>query len=94
MAEKQKDTGLDAQAAAGALGQIFARDITTAVVICGHCGREQAFAELPLYGGGMGIILRCRGCDEILVRSVETPREIMLEMRGLRTLLFPLDGRV
>ena len=95
MAEKQKDTGSMPRLPPGALGQIFARDITTAVVICG--GTAVANKRSPSCRStvaGLGIILRCRGWIVILVRFVETPREIMLEMRGLRTLLFPLDGRV
>jgi Family of unknown function (DUF6510) len=82
------DTALDAQAAAGDLSLIFAFDVTTAVAVCDGCGREGPFAELRLYGGGMGAVIRCPGCDAILLRVVTTPRGTWLDMHGLRRLAF------
>jgi Family of unknown function (DUF6510) len=81
---------LDAQAAAGALSQIFSRDVTTASAICAGCGRSGPFAELRLYGGGshMGYVMRCPGCDAVLMRLAATPGGLWLEMQGLRSLTF------
>jgi hypothetical protein len=79
---------LDAQAAAGALSQIFCRDVTTATAICSGCGRTGAFAELRLYGGQMGFVMRCPGCDLVLMRLARTPQGLWLEMQGLRSLTF------
>lgn len=78
----------DAQAAAGALAQIFCRDVTTAVALCGGCGREGPFAELGRYGGAMGVIIRCPGCDAVLMRTVTTPHGVWFEMQNLRSLRF------
>jgi Family of unknown function (DUF6510) len=79
---------LDAQAVAGALSQIFARDVTTATAICAGCTRTGAFAELRLYGGHMGYVMRCPGCDAVLMRLAATPQGLWLEMQGLRSLTF------
>lgn len=81
-------TALDAQAAAGALSEIFCRDVTTATAICSSCGRTGAFAELRLYGGQIGFVMRCPGCDAVLMRLATTPQGLWLEMQGLRSLTF------
>lgn len=88
MAAGQIEPVLDAQAAAGALSEIFCRDVTTARAICAGCGRAGAFAELRLYGGQMGFVMRCPGCDSVLMRLATTPQGYWLEMQGLRSLTF------
>ena len=88
MTAEQVEPVLDAQAAAGALSQIFCRDVTTASAICAGCGRTGAFAELRLYGGQMGFVMRCPGCDSVLMRLAATPHGLWLEIQGLRSLTF------
>ena len=56
------------QAAAGALSEIFCRDVTTASATCAGCGHHGSFAELQLYGGHMGLVIRCPGCEQVLIR--------------------------
>ena len=53
---------LDGNAAAGLLSELFAVDVTTAVLTCGGCGAVAALAEAKVYGG-MGVVFRCAGCD-------------------------------
>ena len=79
----------DAQGAAGLLSQIFSRDVTVAAAICGGCGREGPFAELLRYGGVMGCVLRCPGCDAILLRLTTTAYGVRFEMQGMRGVYFP-----
>jgi hypothetical protein len=76
------DTALDGNAAAGRLADIFAVDITGAMVTCEGCGRESALATLALYGGAVGLVLRCRGCDAVNLRLSNTGRTIHLDLRG------------
>jgi hypothetical protein len=78
----------DAQAAAGALAEIFCRDVTTAIAVCAGCGRIGPFAELRLYGAPMAFVMRCAGCDAVLMRLATTPHGKWLEMQGLRSLRF------
>jgi uncharacterized protein DUF6510 len=54
---------LDGNAAAGRLMDVFAFDMTSATVMCEGCGRESALATLALYGGTVGLVLRCPSCD-------------------------------
>jgi DNA-directed RNA polymerase subunit RPC12/RpoP len=84
-----RNQGLDSQAAAGALLAVFAGDVTTASAVCAGCGREGPFAEMRLYGGEIGVVIRCPECDHLLLRLVETPRGAWLEMQGVRRLMFP-----
>lgn len=93
-ADMGRHGGLDAQAVAGVLRAVFARDVTAASAVCAGCGREGAFAEMRLYGGGTGAVIRCPACEHLLLRLVETPRGMWLEMQGVRRLTIPTDNRL
>ena len=73
---------LDGNAAAGSLADLFSVEMTRAVVVCGSCGREGALAELMLYGGAAGVVLRCPGCDHVNLRLLNTGAAINLDLRG------------
>jgi hypothetical protein len=86
--ETSKERALDAQSAAGGLAQIFVLDVTTATGVCAGCGHTGPFAQLHLYGGAVGTVIRCPDCDNVLMRTVTTPQGTWLEMQGLRHLTF------
>ena len=73
---------LDGNAAAGRLRDLFADDMTDAIVKCESCERESALATLVLYGGAVGVVLRCPGCDAVNLRMSNTGRSIHLDLRG------------
>ena len=73
---------LDGNAAAGRLLDVFAVDMTAATVMCEGCGRESALALLALYGGAVGLVLRCPSCDAVNLRLSNTGRSIHLDLRG------------
>jgi hypothetical protein len=77
---------LDGNAAAGLLREVFAVEMTVATAVCEGCGREAAVAELTLYGGALGAVLRCPGCDLAMVRLAATPAGHRLDMRGVALL--------
>jgi hypothetical protein len=77
---------LDGNAAAGPLRQVFAVDLTTAVGRCAGCGRTAVLAEAHLYGRAPGLVLRCSGCDGVLLRMVTAPDRAWLDLQGLTTL--------
>ncbi|WP_088348577.1 MULTISPECIES: DUF6510 family protein [Rhodomicrobium] len=79
---------LDGNAAAGLLGEMFWRDMTTATGICAGCGSEGPFAEARLFASAMGSVLRCPHCDNVLLRAARTPRGVWLDMQGFRSLTF------
>jgi hypothetical protein len=74
---------LDGNAAAGPLADIFAREITTALVTCASCGNSGPLGAAMLYGEAMGQIVRCAACEAVLLRCAETPAGVRLDMRGV-----------
>jgi hypothetical protein len=73
---------LDGNAAAGRLGQLFAFDVTLATITCGGCARQGPLAELRLYGRDAALVLRCRYCDAVNVRLLESGAAINLDLSG------------
>lgn len=82
-------TYLDGNAAAGALSQVFAMDVTSAITRCDGCGQTGVFAEARLYVDAPGMVARCHGCDNVLLRVVTTPTDTYLDLRGLTYLRVP-----
>ena len=79
-------THLDGNVAAGPLGEIFAREVTTAIATCASCGNSGPLGSAIVYGETMGTIVRCVACDQVLLRFAETPRGVRLDMRGIEVL--------
>jgi hypothetical protein len=79
---------VDGNALAGELGDLFV-DVTVAVGICAHCGREAQLADTRVYLRAPGVVVRCRGCDEVLLTLVTAPHGRRLVLRGLAQLTFP-----
>jgi hypothetical protein len=73
---------LDGNAAAGPLAALFAAEPTTIIITCGGCGRDGALATLKLYGGGVGLVLRCPACDTANVRFADTGTRVTVDLRG------------
>jgi hypothetical protein len=83
-------TGLDGNAMAGDLREIFAVDVTSADFVCVGCGHRAAVATLRLWGPAPGTVARCPGCDDVVLRLVRTPDRIILDARGAVRLELPL----
>ncbi|MFK4085682.1 DUF6510 family protein [Kribbella sp. NPDC020789] len=80
---------LDGNAAAGALSEVFAVDVTAAIARCDGCGKTGVFADTRLYLNAPGMVVRCPGCDHVLLRVVSTPTETYVDLRGLTYLRLP-----
>lgn len=74
---------LDGNAAAGALWELFRIDVIAAIGRCNHCGNVRAFGEASVYADGPGIVVRCKSCEGVLLRLVETPTQYWLDLSGL-----------
>jgi hypothetical protein len=74
---------LDGNAAAGELSKIFAVDITAAEGQCAHCGATKRFAEARLYMQCPGVVARCAGCEQVLLRLVNVRDRVFLDIRGM-----------
>jgi Family of unknown function (DUF6510) len=81
---------LDGNDMAGALSEIFAVDVSSATSPCPSCRRVNVVAELRVYGGPQapGLVARCGGCDEVVLRLVCGPNDAWLDLRA--TLRIPL----
>jgi len=81
---------LDGNAAAGPLSEVFAVDLTTAVAGCDRCGAVAAVAAARVYADAPGMVVRCASCEAVLLRVVEAPERMWLEMRGIAFLQVPV----
>jgi Family of unknown function (DUF6510) len=79
---------LDGNAAAGDLARIFAADMTQVTGPCLGCGQQVVVAEAHAFLGGPGWVLRCPGCDSVLLRVVNSGERAWLETSGLGYLEF------
>ena len=77
---------LDGNAAGGVLGHIFAFEMTTAEVICAHCGRVEPIGAAMVYMTAMGTIIRCGGCGEAMIRIAHGPQCFWIDFSGTRLL--------
>lgn len=82
---------VDGNAIAGDLGAIFAGDLSMAVATCDGCGATGPVATVMVYEG-MGEVLRCPGCDTVLLRLIRARGETHLDMRGVRLLRWQSAG--
>jgi hypothetical protein len=79
---------LDGNAAAGALGEVFAFEATTAEYACEGCGRAGRLGEAMVYEvRGLGTIVRCPGCDNALIRLAHVRERLLVDLRGTRYLM-------
>jgi hypothetical protein len=86
---RDADLPLDGNAAAGLLRDVFACEMTIAVITCGGCGASAPVGAVRVFGGAMGAIFRCASCDTAVVRLARTPRGTWLDLRGARSIVVP-----
>jgi uncharacterized C2H2 Zn-finger protein len=81
---------LDGNAAAGALGEVFSFEVTTAYYACEGCGRvDQIGAAMVYEVRDLGTIVRCPGCDNTLIRLAHDRGRHLVDLRGIRYLQVP-----
>ncbi len=86
------DSTLDGNVMAGALREIFAVDVTTAMTRCAGCGRSAAVATLTVYADGPGMVARCPDCTDVVLRIVRGPDRAWLDLRGTVNLELSIPG--
>ena len=77
---------LDGNAAAGVLRDIFVADVTSAQCACAGCGLVESLGGERAYMHAPGIVVRCRGCDSVLIVVVEGRGRYWLSLQGLRSI--------
>lgn len=77
---------LDGNVLAGPILDVFAFEPTTTQGQCHSCADIATLGQALVYGHPMGVIARCRNCDNVLMVIVERDGQKSLNMRGLRWL--------
>jgi ribosomal protein S27E len=83
-----EESRLDGNAAAGLLSELFTPEATTAEVRCAGCGRTGAVGAAEVYADAPGMVLRCPGCDAVLMRFARIRGRLVADLRGVGTLTF------
>src|SRR5436309_5987589 len=78
---------VDGNAAAGMLSEIFAPDLTAGRAKCAGCGVTRTIGTLHVYSHGMGMIVRCPGCDGVILRVTKTPTHLWMDARGAMSIV-------
>jgi uncharacterized protein DUF6510 len=78
---------VDGNAAAGILSELFVPDLTVARAKCAGCGTTRTIAALLVYAHGMGTVVRCPGCDHVVLRVVRTPTHVWLDATGATSIV-------
>lgn len=84
-----EDAFLDGNVLAGPLTALFRLDVTAAVLTCVGCGRPGRLAALRVYDAGPGLVARCPGCDDVVLRYTLTPSGHWFDLRGAVSLYIP-----
>ena len=83
---------VDGNAAAGVLSELFATDMTAARAKCAGCGATQTIGALIVYAHGMGTVVRCPGCDRVVLRVARTPTHVWLDATGATSIAISREG--
>lgn len=77
---------LDGNTAGGVLHEIFPFEMTTVEATCNNCSSTGAIGMLAAYVHGMGTVVRCPSCDNVLIRVVHAKGRYWLDMSGVQVL--------
>jgi Family of unknown function (DUF6510) len=79
---KTEDMRLDGNALAGMLSEMLSVDATTIVVRCAKCGAEGALGAAVVYLNCPGAVVRCSGCDAVLMRFAHIRGHLVADLHG------------
>jgi hypothetical protein len=83
----------DGTALAGHLDDLFRVDLSTATARCKACGRTAPMTEAQVFDHAPGVVARCPGCGQVLLRLVQGPGRAWLDLRGLTYLQLPVPDQ-
>ena len=79
----EADLRLDGNHVAGLLAEVFQFDMTLEWCGCAACGARNQLGALQVYAHGMGAVLCCPGCGQILLRVARGGGRWWLDLRGM-----------
>ena len=80
--DRNRELMLDGNGVAGMLYEIFGVEMTASPTECASCGREGDMGTLLAFTHAPGVVLRCPGFEQVMLRIVRTPTAIYLDARG------------
>lgn len=83
---------VDGNAAAGILSELFVPDLTSARAKCAGCGTTHTIGALMVYAHGMGTVVRCPGCDRVVLRVARTPTHVWLDASGATSIVITRES--
>jgi NAD(P)H-flavin reductase len=83
---RRVDEAMLAEVAWPAADKVFGTEMTTATGLCGTCGAISQVAELAVYLRGLGTVVRCRSCDNVLMVFVQVRGVTCVNLEGLASL--------
>jgi hypothetical protein len=86
------DLKLDGNAIGGLLGEVFVGELTVARSTCASCGAVREVGALHVYANAPGAVVRCPGCEAVLLRIARGEGRIWLELQGVRCLELRAQG--
>jgi hypothetical protein len=89
---KSEEMRLDGNAAAGALRELFARDVTAGMATCAGCGEARPVGALLDYGSPLGVVLRCPACDHVVLRLTVVGGWLRMDPSGMAMLALPMGA--
>jgi DNA-directed RNA polymerase subunit RPC12/RpoP len=75
---------VDANALAGALMELFGREMTDARTCCAACGAVNRLGALLVYERAAGNVVRCPSCGSVELVAVERPSGLRFYFVALR----------
>ena len=78
------DMHVDGNALGGALMELFGREMTDARSCCDGWGAINRLGALVVYDRAPGAVVRCPGCDTVILVATERPTGLQFHFAALR----------
>ncbi|MEU4366604.1 DUF6510 family protein [Micromonospora chersina] len=81
---------VDGNALAGPLSEIMGTDLTVAELTCAGCRTTRPLAAMRVFERAPGLVARCPGCEDVVMRVVRTAGRFLVDLRGSLVLSLPV----
>ena len=90
----ETDLRLDGNALAGMLADVFGFEMTVERGGCAGCGAVNQLGAMLVYAHGMGAVVCCPGCGQVVLRVAQGEGRWWLDLRGLAWLQLDEQARL